>query len=178
MKTVGKEEMRLLLELIPRYYRHMQQNPGTLLVRFYGVHRLSPLLGRRVRAGGEGGWGLWLGRCGGLLCCMCGPPSASCSAPHDPACPPPSCPASSCLLCLLLRPSLQVRFVVMGNVLPSDLRLHRKYDLKGSTYGRTAGREARAADPHCTLKDLDVDMQVGRRQWVLRGTAWNRNAMP
>ncbi len=25
----------------------------------------------------------------------------------------------------------------MGNVLPSDLRLHRRYDLKGSTYGRT-----------------------------------------
>jgi len=35
--------------------------------------------------------------------------------------------------------SPQVRFLVMGNVLPSDLRLHRKYDLKGSTYGRTAG---------------------------------------
>ena len=32
---------------------------------------------------------------------------------------------------------MQVRFIVMGNVLPSDLRLHRRYDLKGSTYGRT-----------------------------------------
>ena len=28
----------------------------------------------------------------------------------------------------------------MGNVFPSDVPLHRKYDLKGSTYGRTAGK--------------------------------------
>jgi 1-phosphatidylinositol-4-phosphate 5-kinase len=55
VKTVGKEEMRLLLELIPSYYRHVQQNPGTLLVRFYGVHRLSPLLGRRVSVGWQQG---------------------------------------------------------------------------------------------------------------------------
>ncbi len=33
----------------------------------------------------------------------------------------------------------QVRFVVMGNVFPTEVRLHRKYDLKGSTHGRTAG---------------------------------------
>ena len=37
-----------LLELIPRYYRHVQQNPGTLLVHFYGVHRISPALGRHT----------------------------------------------------------------------------------------------------------------------------------
>jgi hypothetical protein len=41
--------MWLLLELIPRYYRHVQANPATLLVPFYGVHRISPALGRRVR---------------------------------------------------------------------------------------------------------------------------------
>lgn len=33
----------------------------------------------------------------------------------------------------------QVRFVVMNNVFRTDLDLHRKFDLKGSTYGRTAG---------------------------------------
>jgi hypothetical protein len=48
----------------------------------------------------------------------------------------------------------------MGNVLPSHLRLHRRYDLKGSTYGRTAGEEELRRNPHATLKDLDVDMQV------------------
>ena len=35
----------------------------------------------------------------------------------------------------------QVSFVVMGNVFPNDVPLHRKYDLKGSTYGRTAGKK-------------------------------------
>ena len=53
MKTVRKGEMRLLLALIPRYYRHVAANPATLLVRFYGVHRVSPLLGRQV--------GVWVG---------------------------------------------------------------------------------------------------------------------
>ena len=37
--------------------------------------------------------------------------------------------------------SCQVSFVVMGNVFPNDVPLHRKYDLKGSTYGRTAGKK-------------------------------------
>lgn len=67
----------------------------------------------------------------------------------------------------------------MGNVLPSDLRLHRRYDLKGSTYCRTAGEEERAVKPHCTLKDLDVDMQVtgaegrgsGQGPWSVVGAA-------
>ncbi|PRW20830.1 Phosphatidylinositol 4-phosphate 5-kinase 2 isoform A [Chlorella sorokiniana] len=100
VKTVRHSEMRLLLSLIPLYYRHVQANPGTLLTRFYGVHRLTPIIGR------------------------------------------------------------QVRFVVMGNVLPSDLRLHRKFDLKGSTYGRTVGADVRATHPYATLKDEDLDMQL------------------
>jgi hypothetical protein len=33
----------------------------------------------------------------------------------------------------------QVRFVVMNNVFRTELELHRKFDLKGSTWGRTAG---------------------------------------
>ena len=103
IKTVGHEEMRLLLEFIPRCeparwpppppllwlalcaqlarfrfllpwldtcprslprltcrqaapcadYRHVQANPDTLLVHFYGVHRISPALGRQVRRMGN-----------------------------------------------------------------------------------------------------------------------------
>ena len=40
--------MQLLLGLIPRYFRHVAAAPDTLLVHFYGVHRVSPLLGRNV----------------------------------------------------------------------------------------------------------------------------------
>ena len=45
---------------------------------------------------------------------------------------------------------LQVRFVVMGNVFPSDVKLHRRYDLKGSTFGRTAAKKA--SNPNTVLK--------------------------
>ena len=51
VKTVRHSEMRLLLSLIPLYYRHVQANPGTLLTRFYGVHRVKPSHGRKVRPG-------------------------------------------------------------------------------------------------------------------------------
>ena len=38
----------------------------------------------------------------------------------------------------------------MGNVFQTEAVLHRRFDLKGSTHGRTAG--ARAADPAAILK--------------------------
>lgn len=38
----------------------------------------------------------------------------------------------------------------MGNVFQTEALLHRKFDLKGSTHGRTAG--ARAARPAAVLK--------------------------
>ena len=47
----------------------------------------------------------------------------------------------------------------MGNVFPSDVVLHRRYDLKGSRHGRTAGAEA-LAKPNAVLKDLDVDLAL------------------
>ena len=53
----------------------------------------------------------------------------------------------------------KVRFVVMGNVFPSDVALHRKFDIKGSTHGRTAGPAA-ASTPGAVLKDLDVDVAL------------------
>ena len=47
-----------------------------------------------------------------------------------------------------------IRFVVMNNLLPSSVKLHSKYDLKGSTYKRRASaRERTKSSP--TFKDLD-----------------------
>ena len=54
---------------------------------------------------------------------------------------------------LLCWGALQVRFVVMGNVFPTEVALHRKYDLKGSTHGRTAGPRA-LEQPGAVLKVL------------------------
>ena len=79
IKTMRKEEVKLLLRALPAYYAHVAAHPDTLLTRFYGVHRIQP--------SGVG----------------------------------------------------KVRFVVMNNFFATDLPLHRKFDLKGSTYKRTAG---------------------------------------
>ena len=42
----------------------------------------------------------------------------------------------------------------MNNLLPSTIRLHEKYDMKGSTYKRKASKSERAKRSP-TLKDLD-----------------------
>ncbi|KAF8560591.1 hypothetical protein P879_05836 [Paragonimus westermani] len=47
-----------------------------------------------------------------------------------------------------------IRFVVMNNLLPSSVRIHDKYDLKGSTYRRRVSDKELARDLP-TLKDLD-----------------------
>lgn len=47
-----------------------------------------------------------------------------------------------------------IRFVIMNNLLPSSVKLHEKYDLKGSTYKRKASKTERAKSSP-TLKDLD-----------------------
>ena len=49
IKTVQQEEMRLLLELIPKYYRHVEENSGTLLTRFHGLHMVKPVGGAKSR---------------------------------------------------------------------------------------------------------------------------------
>uniref|UniRef100_H3DJM1 Phosphatidylinositol-4-phosphate 5-kinase, type I, alpha, a n=1 Tax=Tetraodon nigroviridis TaxID=99883 RepID=H3DJM1_TETNG len=52
-----------------------------------------------------------------------------------------------------------IRIVVMNNLLPSSVRMHLKFDLKGSTYKRRASAKERAkALP--TYKDLDFMQDV------------------
>ncbi|TRY79248.1 hypothetical protein TCAL_05810 [Tigriopus californicus] len=47
-----------------------------------------------------------------------------------------------------------VRIIIMNNLLPSDLKMHHRFDLKGSTYKRKASRTERAKGSP-TFKDLD-----------------------
>ncbi|GJP37977.1 hypothetical protein CLOM_g22421 [Closterium sp. NIES-68] len=49
-----------------------------------------------------------------------------------------------------------IRFVVMANLFVSPLRMHRRFDLKGSSQGRSTDKVA--VDETTTLKDLDLDL--------------------
>ncbi|XP_042620657.1 phosphatidylinositol 4-phosphate 5-kinase type-1 beta-like [Cyprinus carpio] len=93
LKTVQHKEAEFLQKLLPGYYMNLNQNPRTLLPKFYG-----------------------------LYCIQCG--------------------------------GVNIRLVVMNNVLPRSLKMHYKYDLKGSTYKRRASRKEHAK-PSPTFKDLD-----------------------
>ncbi|XP_062214864.1 phosphatidylinositol 4-phosphate 5-kinase 1-like isoform X2 [Phragmites australis] len=55
---------------------------------------------------------------------------------------------------ITLKAGRKVRFVVMGNMFCTELRIHRKYDLKGSTQGRSTKKQN--INENTTLKDLDL----------------------
>ncbi|XP_060695724.1 phosphatidylinositol 4-phosphate 5-kinase type-1 beta-like isoform X1 [Hemiscyllium ocellatum] len=93
IKTVQHKEAEFLQKLLPGYYMNLNQNPRTLLPKFYGLYCMQ--------SGGT-----------------------------------------------------NIRIVVMNNVLPRSVRMHHKYDLKGSTYKRRASRKEREKDIP-TFKDLD-----------------------
>lgn len=93
IKTVQHKEGEFLQKLLPGYYMNLNQNPRTLLPKFFG-----------------------------LYCYQCN--------------------------------SKNVRLVAMNNLLPSSVKLHLKYDLKGSTYKRKANKSERQKKSP-TYKDLD-----------------------
>lgn len=41
IKTQTKDESKLLRKIMPQYVGHLAQNPKSLLVRFYGMHRVK-----------------------------------------------------------------------------------------------------------------------------------------
>lgn len=51
----------------------------------------------------------------------------------------------------------QTRFIVMGNVFCSEYRIHKRFDLKGSSHGRTTDKPRGEIDETTTLKDLDLN---------------------
>ncbi|XP_053317915.1 phosphatidylinositol 4-phosphate 5-kinase type-1 gamma isoform X2 [Spea bombifrons] len=93
IKTVMHKEAEFLQKLLPGYYMNLNQNPRTLLPKFYGLYC--------VQSGGK-----------------------------------------------------NIRVVVMNNILPRVVRMHFKYDLKGSTYKRRASKKEREKRSP-TYKDLD-----------------------
>ncbi|EPS73008.1 hypothetical protein M569_01742, partial [Genlisea aurea] len=94
IKTLRKAELKVLLRMLLRYHQHVRRHENTLLVKFFGLHRIRA-------SGGE-----------------------------------------------------KLRFVVMGNVFCTELRIHRRFDLKGSSLGRSA--EKVDINENSILKDLDL----------------------
>ncbi|KZV26185.1 phosphatidylinositol 4-phosphate 5-kinase 9 [Dorcoceras hygrometricum] len=95
IKTLRKSEVKVLLRMLPNYYRHVCTYDNTLITKFFGLHRIKPSSGQKFR------------------------------------------------------------FVVMGNVFCTELRIHRRFDLKGSRLGRSADKVE--IDENTILKDLDLD---------------------
>ncbi|XP_011202101.2 phosphatidylinositol 4-phosphate 5-kinase type-1 alpha [Bactrocera dorsalis] len=94
IKTVQHKEGEFLQKLLPGYYMNLNQNPRTLLPKFFGLY------------------------------------------------------------CLQTSTSKNIRLVVMNNLLPSSVKMHLKYDLKGSTFKRKASKGERSKKSP-TYKDLD-----------------------
>ncbi|ERN00946.1 phosphatidylinositol 4-phosphate 5-kinase 1 [Amborella trichopoda] len=60
----------------------------------------------------------------------------------------------------------KVRFIVMGNLFCSEYRIHRRFDLKGSSYGRSTDKSEGEIDETTTLKDLDLNFVFRlQRSW-------------
>ncbi|CAL5368913.1 unnamed protein product [Camellia sinensis] len=60
----------------------------------------------------------------------------------------------------------KTRFVVMSNLLHSEYRIHKRFDLKGSSYGRTIDKPEGEIDETTTLKDLDLNFVFHlQRSW-------------
>lgn len=52
---------------------------------------------------------------------------------------------------------MKVRFIVIGNLFCSEYRIHRRFDLKGSSHGRTIHKAEGDIDETATMKDLDLN---------------------
>ncbi|KAL4894234.1 hypothetical protein BDV59DRAFT_16156 [Aspergillus ambiguus] len=48
IKTIHHSEHKLLRKILPEYYKHVEQNPNTLISQFYGLHRVKMAYGRKI----------------------------------------------------------------------------------------------------------------------------------
>lgn len=66
----------------------------------------------------------------------------------------------------------QTRFIIMGNMFYSKYGIHRRFDLKGSSYGRSTDKPEGQVDETTTLKDLDLNfifhLQKSRFEELIR----------
>ncbi|KAF7834099.1 phosphatidylinositol 4-phosphate 5-kinase 1-like [Senna tora] len=66
----------------------------------------------------------------------------------------------------------KTRFIVMGNVFCSEYRIHKRFDLKGSSHGRTTDKPQEEIDETTTLKDLDLNYVFRLEQSWFQELKW------
>lgn len=49
IKTMSKEECKFLRQILRQYYSYVMNNKDSLLTRFFGIHRVKPHRGRKMR---------------------------------------------------------------------------------------------------------------------------------
>ena len=80
-----QNEVKLLLELLPKYTAHVEKHPHTLLVKFFGLYRVVPESGSKVGQARAIQHPIAPFEGGPLGCLV--------EAPEDPPPPPPPPPA-------------------------------------------------------------------------------------
>lgn len=113
--------------MLPSYYKHVCQYENSLVTKFFGVHCVKPIGGPKV----------------------CEHPTEFCTTLIVSF--------YSCSSDCHKHVGNQVRFIVMGNLFCSERRIHRRFDLKGSSHGRTTDKGEEEIDETTTLKDLDLN---------------------
>ena len=68
----------------------------------------------------------------------------------------------------------QTRFIVMGNVFCAEYRIHKRFDLKGSSHGRITDKPQKEIDETTTLKDLDLNFVFRLEQSWFQELKWYR----
>ncbi|XP_027341452.1 phosphatidylinositol 4-phosphate 5-kinase 1-like [Abrus precatorius] len=66
----------------------------------------------------------------------------------------------------------KIRFIVMGNVFCSEYRIHKRFDLKGSSHGRMTDKPREEIDETTTLKDLDLNFIFRLEQSWFQELKW------
>ncbi|KAK7399323.1 hypothetical protein VNO78_10505 [Psophocarpus tetragonolobus] len=66
----------------------------------------------------------------------------------------------------------KTRFIVMGNVFCSEYRIHKRFDLKGSSHGRITDKPREEIDETTTLKDLDLNFVFRLEQSWFQELKW------
>ncbi|CAI8619239.1 unnamed protein product [Vicia faba] len=66
----------------------------------------------------------------------------------------------------------KIRFIVMGNVFCSEYRIHKRFDLKGSSHGRITDKPREEIDETTTLKDLDLNFVFRLEQSWFQELKW------